>query len=168
MAGAARRRARDRRGGGAAGDAIDSPSRESRLRAAPGEGSGARRTAGVRPGRPRPSASPRRRRPPSPSLPLPDIKLTKDGNVLLREMQIQNPTAVMIARTAVAQDDATGDGTTTVVLLIGELLRQAERHLAEGCHPRHIVEVGERGGRGGQAGERRARAPSTPSLSLPP
>jgi hypothetical protein len=40
----------------------------------------------------------------------PDIKLTKDGNVLLREMQIQNPTAVMIARTAVAQDDVTGWG----------------------------------------------------------
>ena len=37
-----------------------------------------------------------------------DIKLTKDGNVLLREMQIQNPTAVMIARAAVAQDDITG------------------------------------------------------------
>ena len=37
-----------------------------------------------------------------------EIKLTKDGNVLLREMQIQNPTAVMIARTAVAQDDITG------------------------------------------------------------
>ncbi len=37
-----------------------------------------------------------------------DIKLTKDGNVLLREMQIQNPTAVMIARTAVAQDDTSG------------------------------------------------------------
>jgi hypothetical protein len=37
-----------------------------------------------------------------------DIKLTKDGNVLLREMQIQNPTAVMIARQAVAQDDITG------------------------------------------------------------
>ena len=37
-----------------------------------------------------------------------DIKLTKDGNVLLREMQNQNPTAVMIARTAVAQDDTSG------------------------------------------------------------
>jgi T-complex protein 1 subunit zeta len=37
-----------------------------------------------------------------------DIKLTKDGNVLLREMQITNPTAVMIARTAVAQDEVTG------------------------------------------------------------
>lgn len=42
----------------------------------------------------------------SPSLA--DIKLTKDGNVLLREMQITNPTAVMIARTAVAQDEVTG------------------------------------------------------------
>jgi T-complex protein 1 subunit zeta len=69
------------------------------------------------------------------------IKLTKDGNVLLREMQIQNPTAVMIARAAVAQDDITGDGTTSIVLLIGELLKQSERYLQEGCHPRVLVEV---------------------------
>lgn len=68
------------------------------------------------------------------------IKLTKDGNVLLREMQIQNPTAVMIARTAVAQDDVTGDGTTSIVLLTGELMKQAERHLSEGTHPRVLVE----------------------------
>lgn len=69
-----------------------------------------------------------------------DIKLTKDGNVLLREMQITNPTALMIARTAVAQDDVTGDGTTSTVILIGELLRHSERHLQEGLHPRLIVE----------------------------
>lgn len=69
-----------------------------------------------------------------------DIKLTKDGNVLLREMQITNPTALMIARTAVAQDDVTGDGTTSTVVLIGELLRHSERHLQEGLHPRLIVE----------------------------
>ncbi|KAG2487858.1 hypothetical protein HYH03_013574 [Edaphochlamys debaryana] len=69
-----------------------------------------------------------------------DIKLTKDGNVLLREMQIQNPTAVMIARAAVAQDDITGDGTTSIVLLIGELMRGAERYLSEGTHPRVLVE----------------------------
>ena len=36
-----------------------------------------------------------------------DVKLTKDGNVLLHEMQIQHPTAVMIARSATAQDDVT-------------------------------------------------------------
>ncbi|EGD98887.1 T-complex protein 1 subunit zeta [Trichophyton mentagrophytes] len=68
------------------------------------------------------------------------IKLTKDGNVLLREMQIQNPTAVMIARAATAQDDITGDGTTSVVLLVGELLKQANRHISEGLHPRVITD----------------------------
>lgn len=69
-----------------------------------------------------------------------DIKLTKDGNTLLKEMQIQNPTAIMIARTAVAQDDISGDGTTSTVLVIGELMKQAERVIAEGMHPRVIVD----------------------------
>lgn len=68
------------------------------------------------------------------------IKITKDGKVLLGEMQIQHPTAAMIARTATAQDDITGDGTTSVVLLVGELLKQAERYLSEGLHPRVIAE----------------------------
>ncbi|CCH41637.1 T-complex protein 1 subunit zeta [Wickerhamomyces ciferrii] len=69
-----------------------------------------------------------------------NIKLTKDGKVLLSEMQIQNPTAVMIARAAAAQDEITGDGTTTVVLLVGELLKQAERFITEGVHPRIITD----------------------------
>jgi len=69
-----------------------------------------------------------------------DIKITKDGNVLLHEMQIQHPTASMVARTATAQDDTTGDGTTSTVLLIGELLRQAELYLVDGLHPRLISE----------------------------
>uniref|UniRef100_A0A1B0A037 T-complex protein 1 subunit zeta n=1 Tax=Glossina pallidipes TaxID=7398 RepID=A0A1B0A037_GLOPL len=69
-----------------------------------------------------------------------DIKITKDGNVLLHEMQIQHPTASMIARASTAQDDCTGDGTTSTVLLIGELLKQADIFLAEGLHPRLITE----------------------------
>jgi T-complex protein 1 subunit zeta len=68
------------------------------------------------------------------------IKLTKDGRVLLHEMQIQHPTAAMIARSATAQDDITGDGTTSAVLFTGELLKQAERYLSEGLHPRVITE----------------------------
>lgn len=68
------------------------------------------------------------------------LKLTKDGKVLLSEMQIQHPTAVMIARAATAQDEITGDGTTTVVLLVGELLKQCERYLLEGIHPRIIID----------------------------
>lgn len=69
-----------------------------------------------------------------------DIKITKDGNVLLHEMQIQHPTASLIARASTAQDDMTGDGTTSTVLLIGELLKQADIFLAEGLHPRIVSE----------------------------
>ncbi|XP_074176264.1 T-complex protein 1 subunit zeta-2 isoform X2 [Rhinolophus sinicus] len=69
-----------------------------------------------------------------------DIKLTKDGNVLLHEMQIQHPTASLIAKVATAQDDITGDGTTSNVLIIGELLKQADLYISEGLHPRIIAE----------------------------
>ncbi|PSN43475.1 T-complex protein 1 subunit zeta [Blattella germanica] len=69
-----------------------------------------------------------------------DIKITKDGNVLLHEMQIQHPTASLIARASTAQDDMTGDGTTSTVLVIGELLKQAELYISEGLHPRIVTE----------------------------
>lgn len=70
-----------------------------------------------------------------------NLKMTKDGKVLLTEMQIQNPTAAMIAKAAVAQDETCGDGTTSVVLLVGELLKQAERYVADDrLHPRVLSE----------------------------
>mmetsp|Transcript_57002 Transcript_57002/g.138850 ORF Transcript_57002/g.138850 Transcript_57002/m.138850 type:complete len:586 (-) Transcript_57002:166-1923(-) len=69
------------------------------------------------------------------------LKLTKDGLVLLKEMQIQHPTAVLIARTATAQDDVTGDGTTSTVLMCGSLLKESDRHITQDqVHPRLIVE----------------------------
>ena len=46
----------------------------------------------------------------------------------------------MIARTAVAQDEITGDGTTSTVIFIGELMKQAERYISDGVHPRIIAE----------------------------
>ncbi|CAL8136702.1 unnamed protein product [Orchesella dallaii] len=69
-----------------------------------------------------------------------DIKITKDGNVLLHEMQILHPTASLIARACTAQDDMVGDGTTSIVLLIGEMMKLAEPTVVEGCHPRVITE----------------------------
>merc|ERR1719308_663333 len=69
-----------------------------------------------------------------------DIKITKDGNILLHEMQIQHPTASLIARASTAQDDITGDGTTSTVLLIGEFLKQADTYISEGLHPRIVTE----------------------------
>ncbi|CAF0976753.1 unnamed protein product [Rotaria magnacalcarata] len=69
-----------------------------------------------------------------------DIKITKDGCTLLHEMQVQHPSASLIARAATAQDDITGDGTTSIVLLIGELLKQADLYITEGLHPRIVAE----------------------------
>lgn len=46
----------------------------------------------------------------------------------------------MIAKAATAQDEITGDGTTSIVLMVGELLKQAERYISEGLHPRVITE----------------------------
>uniref|UniRef100_A0A7M4EM97 Chaperonin containing TCP1 subunit 6B n=1 Tax=Crocodylus porosus TaxID=8502 RepID=A0A7M4EM97_CROPO len=55
-------------------------------------------------------------------------------------MQIQHPTASLIAKVATAQDDITGDGTTSNVLIIGELLKQADLYISEGLHPRIVTE----------------------------
>uniref|UniRef100_A0A8C5BPI9 Uncharacterized protein n=1 Tax=Gadus morhua TaxID=8049 RepID=A0A8C5BPI9_GADMO len=55
-------------------------------------------------------------------------------------IQIQHPTATLIAKVATAQDDITGDGTTSNVLIIGELLKQADLYVSEGLHPRIIAE----------------------------
>ncbi|XP_014243672.1 T-complex protein 1 subunit zeta-like [Cimex lectularius] len=69
-----------------------------------------------------------------------EIRITKDGNVLLHDMQIQHPTVALIARTCTAMDDNTGDGTTSTVLMIAEFLKQADMYISEGVHPRTITE----------------------------
>eukprot|EP01080_Neovahlkampfia_damariscottae_P011677 gene11677-4912_t len=69
-----------------------------------------------------------------------DIKITKDGNVLLKEMAINHPTAALIARVATSQDQMTGDSTTSIILFTGELLTQSKRYLVEGMHPSDIVQ----------------------------
>jgi len=69
-----------------------------------------------------------------------DIKLTKDGCILLNEMQFQNPIASMIGKMATAQDDQTGDGTTSNIIIIGELMRKAQDCIREGIHPRIVTE----------------------------
>ena len=68
------------------------------------------------------------------------VKITKDGNVLLHEMTIIHPTAQMIARAATAQDDTVGDGSSSNVLFIGELLSQSIRFVKEGIHVSHLVD----------------------------
>ncbi len=64
-----------------------------------------------------------------------DIIITNDGVTILQEMKIEHPAAKMVAEVAKTQEDAVGDGTTTAVVLAGELLRKAEELLEQDIHP---------------------------------
>ncbi len=64
-----------------------------------------------------------------------DVTVTNDGVTILEEMQIEHPSAKMIVEVAKTQEDEVGDGTTTAVVLAGELLKNAERLLEQEIHP---------------------------------
>ena len=68
-----------------------------------------------------------------------DITITNDGAAILDEVDVEHPAAKMIVEVAKTQDDMVGDGTTTAVVLAGELLRRAEELLDQGIHPTVIV-----------------------------
>jgi archaeal chaperonin len=64
-----------------------------------------------------------------------DVVVSNDGVTILEEMQIEHPAAKMIVEVAKAQEDEIGDGTTTAVVLAGELLKNAEDLLDKNIHP---------------------------------
>src|SRR3989344_4031373 len=64
-----------------------------------------------------------------------DVTITNDGVTILQEMQIEHPAAKMIVEVAKTQEDEVGDGTTTAVVIAGELLKQAEHLLDQEIHP---------------------------------
>lgn len=68
-----------------------------------------------------------------------DITVTNDGVTILEEMQIEHPAAKMIVEVAKTQEEEIGDGTTTAVVVAGELLRKAEELLDMDVHPTIIV-----------------------------
>ena len=69
-----------------------------------------------------------------------DVVITNDGATILKEMDVQHPAAKMLVEVAKSQDSEVGDGTTTVVVLAGELLTRAEKLLDQEVHPTVIVE----------------------------
>ena len=69
-----------------------------------------------------------------------DITITNDGAAILDEIDVQHPAAKMMVEVAKTQDDMVGDGTTTAVILAGELLRKAEELLTQNIHPTIIVQ----------------------------
>ena len=68
-----------------------------------------------------------------------DVTVTNDGVTILEEMQIEHPSAKMIVEVAKTQEDEVGDGTTTAVVLAGELLKNAEDLLDQDVHPAVIA-----------------------------
>jgi len=64
-----------------------------------------------------------------------DVIVTNDGVTILKEMQIEHPAAKMVVEVAKTQEDQVGDGTTTAVILAGELLKRAEDLLDQEIHP---------------------------------
>jgi len=68
-----------------------------------------------------------------------DVVITNDGVTILDEMDIEHPAAKMMVEIAKVQEDEVGDGTTTAVILAGELLKNAETLLDKNIHPTVIA-----------------------------
>ena len=69
-----------------------------------------------------------------------DVAITNDGATIMKELDVQHPAAKMLVEVAKAQDNEVGDGTTTAVILAGELLAKAESLLDKNIHPTVIID----------------------------
>jgi len=69
-----------------------------------------------------------------------DVTITNDGRTILDEMDIQHPAAKMMVEVAKTQDKEAGDGTTSSVIVAGELLSRAEELIDKNIHPTVIIE----------------------------
>ncbi len=68
-----------------------------------------------------------------------DVVITNDGVTILKEIDVEHPAAKMMVEVAKTQDTEVGDGTTTAVVLAGELLKNAEELLEQNVHPTVIA-----------------------------
>ncbi len=64
-----------------------------------------------------------------------DVVITNDGVTILKEIDVEHPAAKMVVEVAKTQDEECGDGTTTAVILAGELLKKAEALIEQNVHP---------------------------------
>jgi len=69
-----------------------------------------------------------------------DVSITNDGATIMKELDVQHPAAKMLVEVAKTQDNEVGDGTTTAVILAGELLDKAEKLLDQNVHPTMIID----------------------------
>ena len=68
-----------------------------------------------------------------------DVVITNDGVTILKEIDVEHPAAKMLVEVAKTQDEECGDGTTTAVIIAGELLKKAESLIEQNIHPTVIA-----------------------------
>jgi len=68
------------------------------------------------------------------------VRVTNDGATILKALYMDNPAGKILIDMSKTQDDEVGDGTTSVTVLAGELLRNAEKLLDQSIHPQTIIE----------------------------
>jgi len=69
-----------------------------------------------------------------------DVVITNDGATILHEMSVQHPGGKLVVEVAETQDGEVGDGTTTAIVLLGSLMDEAEKLLAQKIHPTVIAQ----------------------------
>jgi T-complex protein 1 subunit beta len=69
-----------------------------------------------------------------------NIMVTNDGATILKSIALDNPAAKVLVNISKVQDDEVGDGTTSVCVLASELLKEAEKLVAQKIHPQTIIE----------------------------
>jgi len=67
------------------------------------------------------------------------ITVTNDGATILKSIYVDNPAAKILIDISMTQDEEVGDGTTTVAVMAGELLKEAEKLVAQKIHPQIII-----------------------------
>jgi T-complex protein 1 subunit eta len=69
------------------------------------------------------------------------VTISNDGATIMKLLQIVHPAAVTLVQISMSQDAEVGDGTTSVVLLAGEFLRESKPYIEEGVHPQVIIKA---------------------------
>lgn len=74
-----------------------------------------------------------------------EVQVTNDGATILKAIHLDNPAAKVLVNVSKTQDAEVGDGTTSVCVLAGEIIREAERLVNRKVHPQTIIEGLRRG-----------------------
>ena len=68
-----------------------------------------------------------------------DVTITNDGATILKLLEVEHPAAKILCELAQLQDEEVGDGTTSVVIIASELLKNADELVRQKIHPTSVI-----------------------------